>query len=768
MNTKTTIFLLVLLIIVGGAYVILDRMDGEGVDEETPSGGSGKVGTPVFAESAFPHDDADSITIERGEERITLVKEGDDWRQTEPVEFPLSSWQVEQIAKDAAGLSYVEKFTPGRGDAPAADVIGLASPAAVVTVGFASSGDDAPKAQKITIGDRLGVGGRGYVKFDDDPDAYVVNDDLHKQVIGKKFSELRKKSFDAPKEGTAGKVTLTRDGQTVELVKADGHWSFGGAHSGRAAKDKVKSLLELVGRLYVNEFKSEDVGALAHFGLDDPRIVVRIESSSLVPAQSDDGEEGDAETGGASDDAQKSPAIEILRIGDGVDFKDEYYYATRSLSDAPSHVIFTLPKSFVDDFDDKDAPSFRDARITTVGRNDVTRIGIRRGDEKINLARADGKWGFDDPKPAYGADDGAIGRLLDRLVDARADSYEQGDPEGEPAAVVTLHATGRPEPDVLTIHRRGGEQVDDYLVRRNSETTGYVLSSSSGIRSVFDPVITLRDRVVLALEAETLERVVIEHPEDVKYEFERAPATGGAGEADGGDGKDAGDAGQGEAAPAPWKLVGHDRFESEDFSDMLQALLPLTATGWQEESTWMAPPLFVKLFGADGVEATIRIDPETRDGSASGNAPEAFEHVGFGVERSLVDQIASEFRHRTLVDLQTDGMKSITVGRGDVTTTLKRDSEGKYSGTSGEELDEAAVGDLFDTLAGLRVKRFREGVEIGETMIRIEVEPADGDPLVLHVDPETGQGRLKPDLGFELDESDVEKLAAGVVTDGSE
>ena len=767
MNFRTTILLLVLLIIVAGSLYFIENKRGDAPTPVADTTATDRDGEPLHEPDAFPADAVAAITIEHKGTTIEIVREGDDWQQTAPTAFPLTSWSTEQIGKDAAGLHHVERFTPGRDDAPALADIGLEPPVATVTFRFKpGENGSTPAARTIRLGDRLAIGGRGYAMVGGSEGVYVINDALHKQILGKKPEELRKKSFDAPEEGKSDRVLYTRDGRTLALLKADGNWAFGGSDGGRVDKEKVKTLLTNVGSMYISEFIADEPVNLADYGLDEPQITVAIRAAPQAKSEDADGG-GEGEQEQEEEEQDDAPGVEVLRIGGPVDFKNEHFFATRSLADEPSHVIFTVAKYFVEKFTES-VDDFRDARITPLPSGDMREVVIERnGATAVRLVRSEGSWRFGDPDPGYAADSGSADRLVGDIVNARADAYQAGvEPAEDPMAQVTLAAIGRPEPDVLRLY--AAEQSAKLLVVRNRETTGYVIDRDD-LKRAFEPTIALRERRVLELPRERLNHVVVSRADGESFAFARdvppaadAAADEGAPAADAGEGAAAPDAGAGEAAPSPepgpWSLADHDRFEADALQAMIGALLPLRAEHWYEPPAPLEQPTEVTLSTAEGAQATIRFDVESAKATVVPPGAEVAVE-GFELSTGTIEKVDVEFRYRTILELDADAIASVRVVRGEEAVVVERDEDGDYTGPEGIELDDSAAGGLFDTLAGLQVKRFLPAQEPpDEAPTVLVITPRSGDAVELTLFGAANVARLGDDRWFSLDADDTGKL----------
>ncbi len=790
MNFKTTILLLVLLVVVGGAFFLIESKSDKDLDDrETPEAAQAE-GTALLDEQKFSPDAIRKVTVETEGKTIEIERDGDTWRQTAPVRFELSDWSAKRIGESAGELRYVQALKPGSKDAPPPGEVGLDPPKAVVT--FHLDQDGKKSTHTIKVGDKLSFGGRGYVMINDDKRVYVVNsDDLHGQVTLEKITDMRKKSIDAPSDGEADHVSYVRDGQPIEMIKTDGQWAFGPPASGRVDSAAVKKLTESVGSIYIDKFVADEPASLAIYGLDRPQVVVTITSSA--PADAGDGADGDdaAEEDEPADTFTQK--VKRLRIGGPVDLKQEKYFATWGGADEPYDVVFQINKSYVEKFTET-LDDFRDARITPLGRADMREVQIARDDPPgFKLIYSEGRWSFAEPGPGYAADTGECGKLVDAIVQAEAESYQpNAQPEAGPVVTITLAGIGRTEPDVLKVYvataEEGGESPG-YVVLRNNETTGYVVTADE-LKLALAPPLDFRQREVIAFEKDTINGLSITRADGVVFDFERpfvTPETPEAAEAADADSADAEAGTETETAdenvespaavpplkprPGPWALAGFDQFEQSALNAALRQLDPLTAERWVASAGELNQTVSVTLTTIDGDEAVMAIDAASREAIIKGiKDGKTFELAAFEVTEDAFEKFDAEFRTRTVLDLATADIEKVTVTRGASAITVSKDTAGNYSGGDGEAMDESAAGGLFDTLTGLRAARFIAAPgDPGVAAVQIDVATKDGGAHQLAI--YEGEPRIirLNDRFFTLDDDDAEKLTAALVeTDGDD
>ncbi len=704
MNFKTTVMLLMLLVIASMAYYLMERRGIEvpGLDGDDAS----DLGTAIFDETRFDADATASIIITSDGDPIELSKSGTGWWQTGPVRFALNGWPVDRMSDTAAELRYIERYQTGGVELSSLEAAQLDPPRAVVTFGFGK--ETGLSSQTIKLGKKL-LGGRAYVMIDDDPHVYVVDDSLHKQILDKKISSLRKTQLDAPEAGKVRRISLKRDGQRIDMVRSDSGWILESPHSGRVDTNAVKDLIGHVDAIYIDGFKSDDPSALSMYGLDAPQTVVAIELSQPVASDPKDGKQ-------STDDPVVAPTqMHVLRIG-ASDFKQEKYFATWSDTPDASTVVFAISKSDKENFD-KQPDDFRDARITTVARKDMREITLNRsgGDVfKLLYTHGLGTWSFAKPGPGFDANNIESGRLTDAIIAAKAEAYRpDAYPADEPAAIVSVVGINRSEPDVLRIY--GVDDSGQRLVLRNHEKTGYLVPADD-LRIVFEPVLAFRDRIVLDRSPSNLTALTIKRPDGFMYQFSCVSDEQASNDVDGH-----------EPTPQPcrWKLLGHNRLESQALENLITQLLPLNTTRWYKTAGDMKNPYSIQFGFTDGKSIQYAVDPASRIArEIISDEPPYYGPDVFEVSEKLIESLDAEYRYRTVLEFKADEIVKVTVTRGNRSITVSKDDNDQFASDDEQLIDQAAAAGLFDTLAGLRIQRHLEQLQFepAQPATKIEIE----------------------------------------------
>ncbi len=718
MNYRTTIGLLVLLVVAGASAYFLLR--GQTATDLAPTDVLERgEGGPIFVAADFPKGDLESITIEKAGQTIAIHREGENWRQTSPIEFPLNSWSASPLLDDALELKYTERMRP-KGEKDAGDGLtlegaGLNPPAAVITYQFAGP---AKLQQVIKLG-RKSISGKAYLQRGNDPRIYVVNDTLHRIVLDQQVNEWRKRSLEGPKEGNLKRLELRKGISGVTLVKSDGQWTLDAPNAGRADVETVRELMKAIDSIYVDKFVAESPKSLAPYGLDYPKLRMTVTFA---------------------DDKTR-----VFSIGGTTDLSsDAKHYATWDSGAADSAVVFTISKTEADKFD-KTVDQLRDARITPVDKVAVTAMTITQGRSAIKLEKGADGWQFARDSQPFAGDPDSIDKLVAAVTSAKAKSYVPNVEVKIPHELeVTLTATGRAEPEVLRIFA-ADKQSKRRMVLRNNETTGYLVPGDE-LAGLFEPALALRDRRILDLPRNSINLVQLKLPDGRTLRFTRTV-----------------NADDPKQEPGAWQLAGATKFETSALQSLLFELAPVKADAWITSAERPLSQLHEITLGAvDGKTSVLTVDAKDRLAALAGLDPV------FRVSEALTKKLTVEFEDRTVLDAELEQLKQVTVTKAGEVIKLSRNADQQYVAQPAVTLDQAAVGALFDELAGLRVERYRPDVRLAgaEVTLKIDVARADGKQHTLLLSNKDGANLLLmlDGKGYEVSEDTSKKLRAQLLS----
>jgi len=629
MNSRTTFIVLLIAVALTTWFLVFEMDYGAEDVVATPDEA---IGEPLLAGVDATKIDRLTIRAER-REPIVLQRSDGQWRQTEPVTWPAKSWRIDQIADAAVALRYTRTLADGTDSAK----YGL-SPARRELVlegeGFSHT---------IRLG-REAAAGKAFAAVDSHTTVYVVDDELHAALRDLSPTALRDAGLAEIAAHEIDRIQLSGNTTDVTLARSDGRWVFDVGAAGRVDESAVEAIVGVIEHAAIEQFIADRPDDLTRYGLAEPRRTLTVSA-------------GDRS--------------HTLRIGDARDLTGRTHLAM--FDDRP--VVFTLADGQVSALD-KSVDDLRDRRLTPVTRGDVREIHATRADRAdLHVVMREGVWrGRDMP---FEVDLGVVSDLLSQLLQARAERFIEPGDAGQPveaAATVRLAVAGQDEDERLTVTRHDG--TGDYLnVRRNDEAVFYQVKPESLTR-LFDPLPAYRDRTVLDLSADQINRLTIERRGEVTRDIVRN------------------DAGQ-------WQLDGIDQ---PNFERLLTALTPLRARTWTDREPTEAT---LTLRVSDEIYGhVIHLDPDAMLGWTDAGV--------FELQAATMDALTAELRQRTVIDWDVERMTSIQIGD----LTVRRTEAGRYERADGEMIDEEAAGQLFDMLAGLRAERF---IDEGTT----KFDPAD-------------------------------------------
>jgi hypothetical protein len=367
MNFKTTLILLVLLVVVGTIVFFTNRSGDTNQTTDTKNETERKV-------LALDTADVEQITVEQpGGEKFTLERKGSSpWRLTAPVSAATDTWSVDSLVREVAELKSRNRVSL---DAAAQ---GLAKPAYTVTLR-----DKAGKTHTLAVGSRSAIGDTLYVKLDTEDKAQVVPGSLVEQLAKPAMSYRQPKLVETTQDQVEG-ITVARTGEPA--IKVDRasftEWKMTEPMAMSVEPSEVTGLITAVTGMSATEFVAEDAAAkAAQYGLDKPQLIVTLRpkppatqpAATQVAAPTVGSSTGGATTKGTAATAPTSqPAPIVIRFGRYVDVLKKDVYA--AVEGGP---VVKLPVASLENF--KKTPlELRDRKLIDIDPESVERVTITR------------------------------------------------------------------------------------------------------------------------------------------------------------------------------------------------------------------------------------------------------------------------------------------------------------------------------------------------------------------------------------------------------
>jgi hypothetical protein len=300
----------------------------------------------------FASEELKSITlIQAGKPEIALEKdEEDSWRMIKPVETRADKEEVDKLVEAIKGL----KVAVFEDDSPK-DLTryGLDKPRIQAEVKYGEN------SKKLLIGSKDPNTGRIYVKLASQPYVYSVESDIADKLTKDPF-DLRDKTVISFQRFDVERIEVIRSDEKVVIRrKGESKWVIEEPIQVDADDVVVGDLLFALDSVKAKRFVSEKAENLARYGLEEPRIEMRLQ-----------------ETG--------RPELHFIKIGDKA--KDGVY-VLGSYSDAVMLIgegdFEKLDKSFLD---------LRTKTIWDITTSDVAELELKHDDLQIKCVRKGYNW----------------------------------------------------------------------------------------------------------------------------------------------------------------------------------------------------------------------------------------------------------------------------------------------------------------------------------------------------------------------------------------
>ncbi|MGF1467799.1 MAG: DUF4340 domain-containing protein [Sandaracinaceae bacterium] len=656
----------------------------------------------------FVRDEVVRLELRRGDEPPTVLErrreeEGEvgTWVLRQPVEGPADQDAVEGLLSaldflmPERTLSHIS--TEDRRD------FGLGEPR--ISVGFRAGRSE----QRLLVGGDAPREGEVWVAIEGRDGAYTVAgdlvDDLDHDLA---FFRERRLFVDAfPRD--AVRIEL-RDGDErarFERTGQEGRWLLRAPEPAAwANRGLVDRLIRLVTEVRAERFAAEDA---AH-GLDAPERVLPLERPP--------------------DGAGEGPRRLLLEVGAPCEGHPDERYAR-----AQGGPVVCLRGADLEALD-IDAARLRERRLVTLRDDEIERIEVEADGASLTLARADGGWTVastgGEPRAA---DPSAIEAWLRSLRAMAAVGFEPpGDGSAPERSTLRIRRTDVDEPLVLTAS--AGPRAGTIALRRGDEPSVAVFDAAV-LADLRPDALRFRSRALVERRSGDARRVAIGRSDGTEEIAER-----------------------GEGATWVLRAPVQVRADRALTQELVRRIAELRAERFVARSA--APE-----HGLDAPRLRVRVtflaeEPpggEEPTGGGEGPGDDASEQT---VELSLgadvvegayarlggrdavfllgpeaVDALEVHLASRDLLAASPDELVAIQVGE---SASLRR-IEGEWRTEGGEPAPAAATRELLRALGGLRARRAL-GYEVDglRAALRVELTPADGEPIALDLGAPSGDG----------------------------
>lgn len=375
---RTFILLLVVLIGLGSyVYFVESKRDPSGADKKDK----------VFSVQA---DKIDEITVKsESGEQTTLKKSGSDWQIAAPVAAQPDSAEVSGLTTNLSSLEISRVIEENPGDLAE---YGLAQPR--IEVAFKTGSEE----RRLQIGKKTPPGTDLYAKLSDQKRVFLIPSYVE-ATFNKKTFDLRDKTVLKLERDKIDRLTIVTAARTLEFAKENSEWRMTAPLKARADFTSVDGLVSRLHTLQMKSLVAAEAANLTEYGLDKPKVTIRLGSGSSL-----------------------ATLLIGKESGEGVDFA----------KDQSRPAVFTIEKSVGEDAG-KEPSEYRQKDLFDARAFNTTRIEVARGSdtlafEKVKTKNKDGQdqeqWRQVAPA-AKDADQTKVDNLIAAVTGARATGFTE-------------------------------------------------------------------------------------------------------------------------------------------------------------------------------------------------------------------------------------------------------------------------------------------------------------------------------------------------------
>lgn len=384
------------------------------------------------ADKVFPGLDRDAVTgidIQRGDQHLTLAKQGEHWRLTAPVDFPAADATVNGLLGTLADLKAERRLAAGEVD-PAA--YGLDHPEVTVQL---TSADGA--GYGLAVGGETPLGSNRALRITGE-DGLVLAPGWFVKDLDKGVDEWRSRDVLDLYADQVATLTVLSHGDRIEATRVDDRWQLLEPVKDLGDRDQLQGLVSDLNGLTVEDFIAGDAD-LVTLGLAEPAYRVTVVRTT--------GDQPSVLELGATREVDGATQIACRRDG------RDLFWVRDTIS----------PRL------DKAPVLWRSQVLYPFDSWDVDGVTIVHGDDTLELQRAEGTW----HTPGGGdADTMAVAERLRALAELKATAFDLVSPATAELGRVELildaagldpdAAATAPAPVVFTFYRPlqdGGETM---------------------------------------------------------------------------------------------------------------------------------------------------------------------------------------------------------------------------------------------------------------------------------------------------------------------
>ncbi|MBK8915292.1 MAG: DUF4340 domain-containing protein [Phycisphaerales bacterium] len=503
MNFKTTLMLLVLLVIAGGVYWLFPAAP-SGSTAPPAAVDDGSRLSPVFdpmpeekdvRQVAFAAAGRPEVVFERSAVQGARPGQPDEWRIVSPVQAPAETWVVSGMVNSFARLQSHIRYGADGASAVSDAEAGLDKPRATLRFTLADG-----STRTLEIGRQREIPSGTYVRASGSTVAHLIERDFSTE-LKRELKDFRTKTLTRFSSNDARRLSIDVEGRRFALNKADdGEWLLTEPVRARADARKVSELLTKLAAARADEFVADDALEAGAAGMDSPSLRVTLELRSAAPAT----QPATQPVEGPEPEPTYVTTTIAMEVGAFADLKQTNRYVR--VEGQPG--LARVPNTSLDALRVK-LNDLVDPRITGLSRDRMSRIELSANGETAAIDRRDGAW--------HGAGDlaeldaEAVAALVTAIEELRSVSIVD-DPAAvanagfdPPRAVVTVTSDAALAPTVIQIGATTASGVNAYL-RIDGQPLTYVVDAREAARLAGGPL-ALRSRVIIDARPEQLTRI---------------------------------------------------------------------------------------------------------------------------------------------------------------------------------------------------------------------------------------------------------------------
>lgn len=376
----------------------------------------------------FNPDDVTEVSLGYADRQMVVKRTGADWRLTQPVDAAADATAIRNMITAIAEAEVKKTFENVSDLGP----YGLDQPFVKVTITVKDK-----ELPSILVGKATPVGYSAYVKKSNEQ-TVLLTTAAFRAGMDKQAKDLRDKTIVNFADPDVQRVEIAGDGKEVALVQADTRWTIERPASYAADAATMRSFLSALRALRAVDFAADTPTDLSAFGLDKPRLTVRLYLG-------------------------KDKAEKDILIGKENENKQLY------VKGSGQPTVYLVSDWVLRDLD-KTTNDFRDKTLLVFDRDKLTTVDVTRRDgARFTLVRANQEWrveGVGDGKPSQTAISQYLGDLRDLVgFEIVADDPANLAPFGLDQPLLKVRLVGEADHPVGTIllgTRAGDAGANEY------------------------------------------------------------------------------------------------------------------------------------------------------------------------------------------------------------------------------------------------------------------------------------------------------------------